>query len=64
MEKIGIDRDISFHCARHTFATVALNSGIPLEIVQKLLGHNMIKTTQIYAKVLNDTLFTEMEKFK
>lgn len=62
IEKAGINKNITFHCARHTFATVALNSGIPLEIVQKLLGHSMIRTTQIYSKVLTETLFEQMKK--
>ncbi|MBN2727827.1 MAG: site-specific integrase [Bacteroidales bacterium] len=64
IEKAGINKNITFHCARHTFATVALNSGIPLEVVQKLLGHSMIRTTQIYSKVLTETLFQQMEKMK
>ncbi|MPM15350.1 Tyrosine recombinase XerC [bioreactor metagenome] len=63
IEKVGIDKNISFHCARHTFATVALNSDIPLEVVQKLLGHSMIRTTQIYAKIVNKTIFEQMKKF-
>jgi site-specific recombinase XerD len=64
LEKAEISKNITFHCARHTFATVALNSGIPLEIVQKLLGHSMIRTTQIYSKVLTETLFKQMEKMR
>lgn len=59
-----ISKHISFHCARHTFATVAVNNSIPIEVVQKLLGHNSIKTTQIYSKIMNKTLFNEMEKMK
>ncbi|TGY51365.1 tyrosine-type recombinase/integrase, partial [Parabacteroides distasonis] len=49
---------ITFHLARHTFAVFALNNGVPMEVVSKMLGHTNIKTTQIYAKVLN----TEVEK--
>lgn len=64
IEKAGINKNITFHCARHTFATVALNSGIPLEIIQKLLGHSVIKTTQIYSKVLTETLFDQMSKME
>lgn len=58
----SIDKPLTHHIARHTFATNALNSGIPLEVVQKLLGHNNVKTTLIYAKLLNATLYKEMEK--
>lgn len=64
IEKAGINKSISFHCARHTFATIALNSDIPLEVVQKLLGHSMIRTTQIYAKIVNKTIFEQMKKME
>jgi len=58
----NIEKDITHHVARHTFATIALNNGIPIEVVQKLLSHTDIKTTQIYAKLLTETVFKEMEK--
>lgn len=58
----NIEKDITHHVARHTFATIALNNGIPIEVVQKLLSHTDIKTTQIYAKLLTETMFKEMEK--
>lgn len=48
-ERVGIH--LYPHLMRHTFATRALNSGMPLEIVQALLGHSNVSTTQIYAKV-------------
>ena len=59
---IGINKTITHHVARHTFATRALNRGIPIEVVQKLLGHTDLKTTQIYAKMLTSTIVKEMEK--
>ena len=59
---IGIHKLITHHVARHTFATLALNRGIPIEVVQKLLGHTDLKTTQIYAKMLISTIVKEMEK--
>ena len=47
-----IDKNLSSHIARHTFATtIALNNGVPLEVVSKMLGHTDTKTTQIYAKI-------------
>jgi site-specific recombinase XerD len=50
----GIQTRITFHIARHTFAsTVTLDNGIPIDSVSKMLGHRSIKTTQIYAKVSN-----------
>lgn len=48
----GIDKKITSHVARHTFATWALSSGVKLPVVSKMLGHKKISTTEIYAKVL------------
>jgi len=59
----AVNKELTHHVARHTFATVALNNGIPIEVVQKLLGHTQIRTTQIYAKLQVSTLEREMEKF-
>lgn len=49
----GIQKDISFHCGRHTFATMMLDLGTDIYVVSKLLGHRELSTTQIYAKVLD-----------
>jgi len=62
-DSVKINKNISFHCSRHTFATISLNIGIPLDVVSKLLGHTDIKTTQIYAKLLDSTKITEMQKW-
>lgn len=51
--KAGIAKHISFHCGRHTFATMMLDLGTDLYTVSKLLGHREIGTTQIYAKVMD-----------
>ena len=59
----NINKNISFHSARHTFATTAITLGIPIEVVSKLLGHNEIKTTQIYAKIINSVKTSEIKKF-
>lgn len=49
----GIDKKITFHCGRHTFAVMMIDLGTDLFTVSKLLGHTDVKTTQIYAKVLD-----------
>ena len=48
----GINKRLTSHMARHSFATWALSSGVPLPVVSKMLGHRNISTTEIYAKVL------------
>jgi integrase len=56
MKLARIDQHITFHCSRHTFATMLLNNDVPYEVVGKLLGHRDIKATKIYAKIVNKKL--------
>jgi len=58
----NIKKPITTHYARHTAACLALNNGIRMETVSKMLGHANIKTTQIYAKLLNDEVEQAYEK--
>ncbi len=58
----GIDKNISFHTARHTFAVVALAAGADIYSVSKLLGHKNLKSTQIYADVVMDTKIKAVNK--
>lgn len=58
----GIEKNLTTHLARHTFATtVTLNNDVPIETVSKMLGHKNIKTTQIYAKVLDKKVGADMK---
>lgn len=57
----GIEKNITFHLARHTFATtVTLSHGVPIESVSKMLGHTNIQTTQIYARITNQKISKDM----
>ncbi|HJP62244.1 MAG TPA: site-specific integrase [Mucilaginibacter sp.] len=61
----GIEKLLTFHIARHTFATtVTLNNGVPIESVAKMMGHTNIKTTQIYAKVMDHKISEDMQALK
>lgn len=60
MSECGITKDISFHCARHGFATLALSKGMPIESVSRVLGHTNIVTTQLYAKITTEKLDTDL----
>ncbi len=58
----GIQKNLTFHLARHTFATTTtLSKGIPIETVSRMLGHTNIKTTQIYARITNNKISEDMK---
>lgn len=59
----GITKSISFHCGRHSFATLALSKGMPIESVSRVLGHTNIKTTQVYAKIITQKLDNDLTMF-
>lgn len=54
--RLGINKSMTFHVARHSFATLSLSHDVPIEKVARMLGHTDIKTTQIYAKILKTTV--------
>jgi len=61
----GIRKNLTFHLARHTFATtVTLTQGVPIETVAEMLGHKDIRTTQIYAKVVEKKVSGDMQKLR
>lgn len=62
-EKAGLDKPLSFHISRHTWATKALRKGMSIDKVSKLMGHAQIRETQIYAKIVNSELDKAMDLF-
>ncbi|WP_373723591.1 site-specific integrase [Bacteroides heparinolyticus] len=62
-EICGIKKRLSFHLARHSFATMTLSKGVPIESVSKMLGHTNIRTTQIYARITNKKIEQDMLDF-
>ena len=60
----GIRKRLTTHCGRHTYATIMLTKGVSIESVSKMLGHTNITTTQIYAKVLNQKVSSEVNKVR
>lgn len=63
MKEIGIEKYMTFHSTRHTFAVSALTLGMSIETVSDILGHSDLKTTQIYAKIIDDKRIEEMSKW-
>ena len=64
MSEVGISKHITLHCARHSFAVLALNKGVSIESVSRMLGHTKITTTQIYAKITLQKLDADMTEFE
>jgi integrase len=60
----GIEKNLTSHLARHTFATSALTKGVSIESVSKMLGHADIKTTQVYARITDRKIDSEMNLFE
>ncbi|MBQ0089917.1 MAG: site-specific integrase [Prevotellaceae bacterium] len=54
-EKAGIKKHITFHCLRHTYGTLLVNSGVDIYTVSNLMGHKRVETTQIYAKIVDES---------
>lgn len=63
MAEVGFGKRVTLHCARHSFAILALNKGMPIESVSRILGHTKITTTQIYAKITMQKLEQDISAF-
>jgi len=62
-EKAKVEKPLSFHISRHTWATRALKKGVSIDKVSKILGHAQLRETQIYAKIVNSELDKAMDVF-
>jgi site-specific recombinase XerD len=60
----GIKKDLTTHIARHTFACIAIANKVSMESIAKMLGHTDIRTTKIYAKLMDRTVLEEMDTLK
>ena len=58
----GIRTPLTWHCARHTFGTLTLEVGVPIESIAKMMGHSSIASTQIYAQVTDQKIARDMDK--
>ena len=58
----GIRERLSYHMARHTFGTMSLSAGIPIESIAKMMGHASIASTQIYAQVTDNKISEDMDR--
>lgn len=62
LPRMGISQHITFHCARHTAATLLLERGIPITTIQRLLGHHSVRTTQLYSHITDRTVVADLKK--
>ncbi|WP_353739335.1 site-specific integrase [Bacteroides acidifaciens] len=59
-----IEKHLTTHLARHTFASLSLSNHVPIESISKMLGHSDIRTTQIYAKMQDKTIYEDMASMR
>lgn len=64
LDDAGIEKRLTPHCFRHTFATLQLQAGTDLYTISKMLGHKNLKTTQVYAKIVDQTKRDTVDKIK
>lgn len=59
---LGFKENLSYHAARHSFGTLLLSSGIPIESIAKMMGHSNISSTQVYARITDDKISEDMDR--
>jgi integrase len=59
----GITKNVTFHTARHTFGTLGVTSGVPINVLMELMGHSDIKTTLVYAKIIDEVKSQNIHKY-
>ncbi|MDD5507763.1 MAG: site-specific integrase [Bacteroidales bacterium] len=64
MKIAGINKIISFHCSRHTFATHCIELGVPIDVISNILGHSSLKVTQVYTKYPDKLKIKELKKLE
>ena len=62
--RAGIDKPVSFHVARHTNATLLIYKGVNITTVQRLLGHKSVRTTQVYANIMDLTIVHDLKSHR
>ena len=60
---LNMKKKMNFHISRHTFATLLLKNKVPVQYVQRLLGHTKLQTTMIYAHIVDQDLEEQMDKY-
>lgn len=64
LDKVGVDGKVTFHSSRHTFATLLGQRGVDITVIQKLLGHQKLTTTQIYKETDRRSIVNGLKKGK
>lgn len=62
--KLGINKHLTYHTARHTFAINSLMRGVNIKVIQKILGHSSVRTTEVYLRIVDEYVDQEMAKWE
>ena len=59
---VSVKENLSYHMARHSFGTLTLTAGIPIESIARMMGHTNIDSTQVYAQVTDRKISSDMDR--